>query len=1740
MRRDIILWLILLFPFLAYSQNCGSEDTLLIQANSIHSFPIEIENVFNNDLSAPDQGVCGIEIEFAHQFSENLELWVISPNGDSVALIGDNTDDPNANTFFALWDISFVRCADFAQPDSGYVAQWNNDQPNNFVNGGRYFGSYYPFNGCLEDFNAGPVNGTWTILVRNNPSFNFGAITNFRLTFCDPRGVDCCFADAGRLLNPMVITRCEGDSSLLLDLNAYYPGRRPDSLEFDYTYVISRNGILLEYDTIVDLRNASPGAYEVCGLSYAISDFANLPTPDGSYTLLDLVTDIDGLTPSFCGDTWDECQIINIVAPPDPLTLVQTICEGDSIMVGDSIFKETGLFVINLETAIGCDSIINLNLTVVDAIRTSLNETICEGDSIRVGSSVYFASGNYADTLLTAALCDSIIDLTLTVLSPIVNNLNETICEGETFMVGDSIYSAIGNYQVILNSVEGCDSIVNLNLNVLDVTAAITAPPPIDCFNDGILLDGTTSLPNGSLSFQWTDFSANDLGDESTLPVSDAGFYILNVTRMENTRSCVAADTIEVIDNRVDPIADAGMANTIRCDQPQLTIGSSNSSQGAAFSYEWSTNDGQFAAGNTDLLVDVNAPGTYRIVVTDGINGCMDTATVVIGIDTIAPIADAGIDRNINCNEANILIGGTNTSSGPEMMYNWSSITGIPITDPDLVTTTINQPDTYQLIVTNSNNACSDTSFVTIGIDTIAPIVDILPPDLLSCAVDQLLLDGSASQQGANFDFVWTAFDGGNIILGANSLTPTINTTGRYELAITNIVNGCQNDFEVAVEDTTNTIIADPGLGGELNCNVDSLLLDGSNSSSGVNIEYEWSSIGGNIVGDANTAIVEVNAPGTYQLIVRDNFTFCADTAETIVTQVIDPPISNAGPNLELNCEDTRVILDGGGSTAGSGIRYRWTGNCILSDSTVTSITVECSGIYTLEVIDDNTGCVSESTVEVTENIIAPNANAGQDTSINCVNLEVRLDGNNSSPVGNVDYFWSGPGILTDANTATPLVNTGGTYTLIVQDRNSGCLDTAMVEVVADTLAPISDAGEAQIIDCGQRTVSLGGSNTSNGPEFVYQWFALRGTIIGPIDEQTASTDTSGFYIFSVLDTSNGCRDTSAVSVTANLEQPIADAGFDVELDCRNPSVSLDGSNSTELPATLFQWEGQCIITPADVSSIEVNCPGDYILTVTRPDNGCFDQDTVTVNPSTFSPDAIILQDTVFLSCETSNAILDATTSSDGFYQWLFEGSPIGTTNPTLPINQSGRYAFVVSNFDQSCTDTAFVEAVFDCKPLISIATPDTISCNQNIVNLSSSVEPVGPDYEYQWISANPSCIVSADDQVDVEVICSGNYSLIVTNTTLQLSDTASIFVAIDTLSPIADAGLPDSLTCTNEQILLDGSNSSAGPNITYAWTNLSGENIGNTTTASIFNPGTYILEVTNTNNGCNDLDAVQITSSINRPEIIFTNEFFPCDQDTFLLEAFVNPPEGNYSFNWTGPGIISNSDSLKTTIDAVGEYIFTVTDNASQCTAIDTAFVRSQNCGPCIQIDEPDSISCSNNVVTLTANFCETCLNCTQTWSTNDGNIRSNPNNLSIEVDAAGTYTLTALDELGASSITSIVVEQDASLPIADAGLDQEIDCQITEVILGGMNTSIGPDINYIWQSIQGNPIGSTASVMVSVGGTYILEVTNDQSGCFERDTVFVAMNNTGPISEAGLTQTLTCNQQFITLDGGNSSLGE
>ena len=128
-----------------------------------------------------------------------------------------------------------------------------------------------------------------------------------------------------------------------------------------------------------------------------------------------------------------------------------------------------------MQTASGCDSIVILELTVEDVIEENLTQSICSGETFPFGSQTLSETGTYRDTLQTASGCDSIVILELTVDDVIENNIDQNICSGETLSLGTQTLSETGTYRDTLQTASGCDSIVILELRVEEVIEKIFA-----------------------------------------------------------------------------------------------------------------------------------------------------------------------------------------------------------------------------------------------------------------------------------------------------------------------------------------------------------------------------------------------------------------------------------------------------------------------------------------------------------------------------------------------------------------------------------------------------------------------------------------------------------------------------------------------------------------------------------------------------------------------------------------------------------------------------------------------------------------------------------------------------------------------------------------------------------------------------------------------------------------------------------------------------------------------------------------------------------------------------------------------------------------------------------------------------------------------------------------------------------------------------------------------------------------
>ena len=186
------------------------------------------------------------------------------------------------------------------------------------------------------------------------------------------------------------------------------------------------------------------------------------------------------------------------ILPTFTTDLTESICDGDSYTVGTSTYTTAGTYSDVLTASNGCDSTVNLTLTILPTFTTDLTESICDGDSYTVGTSTYTTAGTYSDVLTASNGCDSTVNLTLTILPTFTTDLTESICDGDSYTVGTSTYTTAGTYSDVLTASNGCDSTVNLTLTILptfttDLTESI-------CDGDSYTVGTSTYTTAGTYS----------------------------------------------------------------------------------------------------------------------------------------------------------------------------------------------------------------------------------------------------------------------------------------------------------------------------------------------------------------------------------------------------------------------------------------------------------------------------------------------------------------------------------------------------------------------------------------------------------------------------------------------------------------------------------------------------------------------------------------------------------------------------------------------------------------------------------------------------------------------------------------------------------------------------------------------------------------------------------------------------------------------------------------------------------------------------------------------------------------------------------------------------------------------------------------------------------------------------------------------------------------------------------------
>lgn len=227
------------------------------------------------------------------------------------------------------------------------------------------------------------------------------------------------------------------------------------------------------------------------------SAFINNLPPGDNYTIT--VTDNDGLIVVSFGEIVEPLPIVN--------NLDTTLCFGESLLVGTSTYNSSGPIQENLSSVDGCDSLVTGTLTILDEVSTTLNLTECFGSVVTVGNTNYSATGPINEVLTAYSGCDSTISGFLTILPEIATTIDTTVCAGESVQIGLSTYNTTGSFVDTLPAFNGCDSLVTTNLTVyepLTLTTSLTSEASGYGDADGVATV-TPSGGSGTYTYLWED-----------------------------------------------------------------------------------------------------------------------------------------------------------------------------------------------------------------------------------------------------------------------------------------------------------------------------------------------------------------------------------------------------------------------------------------------------------------------------------------------------------------------------------------------------------------------------------------------------------------------------------------------------------------------------------------------------------------------------------------------------------------------------------------------------------------------------------------------------------------------------------------------------------------------------------------------------------------------------------------------------------------------------------------------------------------------------------------------------------------------------------------------------------------------------------------------------------------------------------------------------------------------------------
>lgn len=636
---------------------------------------------------------------------------------------------------------------------------------------------------------------------------------------------------------------------------------------------------------------------------------------------------------------------------------------------------------------------------------------------------------------------------------------------------------------------------------------------------------------------------------------------------------------------------------------------------------------------------------------------------------------------------------------------------------------------------------------------------------------------------------------------------------------------------------------------------------------------------------------------------------------------------------------------------------------------------------------------------------------------------------------GEYTYAWFLGSEMLDENTGAILLEIEGTYTLVVTDIVSGCVNEASYNYM-DVCSSFTAEAEIEQITCSGEANGAISLLVMEGEEpYEYLWTLPDGS-----SDANSSLSNLGIGTYSYQVTDN------QECITSGEVEIIEPDVISINIDFNNESQI--GLNDGNLELTVeggtipynYLVEGPNGFTSNQTSLTDLE-PGEYCVTV-ADDNECETEECITIATGA-CPDGEAMLEFTDVSCfgfEDGTATL-TNIPGDGPFEILWSNNETGSSLENLAASD---YEVVISD-DNGCTQSI----------LFTISSPEQLIIELTSMNESSlgasdgtaSVTAVGGtgDYTYSWLFPDDS----TQDVAMINDLSPGVYCITVMDeNTCVAEDCVEIIEGVDLCADFAIALNLTNVTCfgnTDGTAMVEVIGAMEPLNI--EWSTGEIENM-------IVNleAGDYSVTVMDANDcmttetfAVSEPDAISISIATSNESTLGTEDG--------TMSSSVEGGTGPYSYLW------SNGDATEDLMDlAPGEYCLIVTD-ANDCTMEMCAEVLAGD-DPCIDFTLniiSNDVLCfgesTGSIQVMTEGGLEPLTYNWSNMSTDSG----------IQDLAAGDYEVTVTDANNCSIVEVINISESDELVLIINGTDESAldagDGTATAVVSGG-----NPDYTYAW----------------------------------------------------------------------------